>query len=54
MHHVDWRLQGEFGLVFHAEAILTKDNNIRVIGGRYDFPREGRAGAWPDNLTWRK
>ncbi|EDL81591.1 rCG20986, isoform CRA_e [Rattus norvegicus] len=22
-------------LVFHAEAILTKDNNIRIIGERY-------------------
>lgn len=22
-------------MVFHAEAILTKDNNIRVIGERY-------------------
>nr|KAF6387726.1 hypothetical protein mMyoMyo1_008173 [Myotis myotis] len=34
-------------LVFHAEAILTKDNNIRVIGGEYDFSTDGRAGAWP-------
>lgn len=34
-------------LVFHAEAILTKDNNIRVIGGEYDFPTGGRAGALP-------
>lgn len=41
-------------MVFHAEAILTKDNNIRVIGGEYDLSMEGRADHGPDNLVLKK
>uniref|UniRef100_A0A8C0JNT2 Tubulin--tyrosine ligase-like protein 5 n=1 Tax=Canis lupus dingo TaxID=286419 RepID=A0A8C0JNT2_CANLU len=41
-------------LVFHAEAILTKDNNIRVIGGRYGVPDSGRVGRGPGNLFLQK
>lgn len=41
-------------LVFHAEAILTKDNNIRVIGGRYGFPHGGQGGHGPGNLVLQK
>lgn len=36
-------------LVFHAEAILTKDNNIRVIGGRYNLSHRGQ--RWSTFLT---
>ena len=41
-------------MVFHAEAILTKDNNIRVIGGRYGVPDSGRVGRGPGNLFLQK
>ena len=35
-------------LVFHAEAILTKDNNIRVIGGRCNLSYRKKTGHDPD------